>query len=574
MYPSEEGHPSYLLSKWQNVDIKESAKTNRQYTWKSFNFGGEKSKSSSPRRAFLLIMKNSTKNYFSDLSKWIGNFGVVPLLLFKAFLFLPILVFLLSLLFLVTLVLETIFQLLCARIFRCFTLSRPEWHIRNSINRKKLHTFGKLVKVPLYFVFMANAPIHGFSLEKSKFQDLTMEESKTMTLAKGEIKQLPGRGLTKFSIGNKEVISVKTLKREGDLLVKGLSLGHSNLYLWKKNRQKPEKWDLFVYSKRHHLGLKELSISFEKLGLESKIAAEKLFISGIISNSKDYRVLIDLFKKRSDIINLDRVELKGNFKKEVFTNFISSLSERSLLDLDCNIDRLFIKCQGAKSVSESIEDLKEKYLIQFKSENSLTIGKQFKITLTLQQYENSQGEAFEFGLQQVKGNLNQLLIEDPLALIRENQIHLKENSFKSQTLAHPILKGAFNSPIQVRIGQEINFLQSVNNGVATQSWRFAGLGIDITLKPHTQRVLISYKTNLSQPGENGITVNSQKSELIVALNEDTILFDIGFNVNHERKSQLPILGDIPLFGSLFSGRGKETSYKKILCLIKLEEIVI
>ncbi|MCR9206102.1 MAG: hypothetical protein NXH75_16075, partial [Halobacteriovoraceae bacterium] len=164
------------------------------------------------------------------------------------------------------------------------------------------------------------------------------------------------------------------------------------------------------------------------------------------------------------------------------------------------------------------------------------------------------------------------LISDPLALIRDNQISLKENQFKSQTLASPILKGRLQVPMTVRIGQEINFLQSVTNGIATQSWRFAGLGIDITLVPHTDRLLLKYKTNLSQPGEQGIAINSQKSELLVDLDREQVLFDIGFRVNHKRNRKIPYLGSIPIFGSLFQAKGREKSFKKVLCIVHIQEI--
>ena len=125
----------------------------------------------------------------------------------------------------------------------------------------------------------------------------------------------------------------------------------------------------------------------------------------------------------------------------------------------------------------------------------------------------------------------------------------------------------------MRLGQEIPFLQSVTNGVATQQWRFAGLAIDILLKPHTDRVLVEFKTNLSQPGERGISQNLQESSVLSTLNENQVLFDIGFNIKQKGRERMPFLSKIPLFGSLFQGRSKGETYKKILCLIHVEKVL-
>ena len=139
-------------------------------------------------------------------------------------------------------------------------------------------------------------------------------------------------------------------------------------------------------------------------------------------------------------------------------------------------------------------------------------------------------------------------------------------------MAHPVIKGRLNFPIKVRIGQQIPFLQSVANGVATQQWRFAGLSMDVKLAPFSNRLKVNYKTNLSRPRGGGISENLQESTVLVPLNKTVVLFDIGFRVNQKDLSQMPGISQIPMFGTLFKGEANHTSYKKILCLITIEEI--
>lgn len=511
------------------------------------------------------------ENYFSTLSRWIANLGVVPWLLFLAFLLLPAFAFLLSLLFFVTLVLETISQLLCAQMYCWFNYLRLSWHDLKFNNRKKLHTFKFLVKAPIYLSLIAYAS-HASPIEQTQsFQRLIETGSKSISLNKGELVQLSLRDIEKYSIGNKEILSAKKLSNENSLLLKANSLGQTYLYLWNKGK-KPKKIEIFVHSKRHLLPLKRLSWEINEIGLNASAREKTVTVSGRIETLEQYDSLLQIYRVNKKLLYLEQLDLNPQIRLKKFQELLLLLSQRKLLDLDCESHKLFIVCEASEEVQKSLGDLNEKFFLKFPSEISLSISRQFKISLTLHQFENSQGEAFEFGLQKIEGKLNSLLISDPLALIRDNQISLKENEFKSQTLAKPVLKGRLNTPMKVRIGQEINFLQSVTNGIATQTWRFAGLGIDITLVPHTDRILLKYKTNLSQPGEQGIAINSQQSELLLDLNQEQILFDIGFRVNHKRNQKIPYLSSIPIFGSLFQGKGREKSFKKVLCVVHVQEI--
>jgi Flp pilus assembly secretin CpaC len=513
------------------------------------------------------------ENYFSTLSKWIANLGVVPWLLFLAFLLLPIFTFLASLLFLVTLVLETISQLLCAQMYCWYNYSRFVWHNLKFNNRKKLHTFKFLVKGLLYLSLALNTSHASPSRKAQSFQRLISGEVRSLSLSKGEIVELPLRGIEKYSVTNKEVLTARAENSHSKLLLKAKSLGQTYLYLWEKGGR-VRKIEVFVHSKRHNLSLKKLSHQIETLGLETRVLEKKVIVSGTIENEQQYESLLHLRNSAEKKILIDernlKIEPKIRLKK--YQQLVEVLSERNLLDLDCNPQKVFIYCKGSNLIRESLVDLNQRFLLRFPNEKEIGISDQYQVSLTLQQYENAQGEAFEFGLQKIEGKLNHLLLSDPLSLIRENQISLKSTDFKSQTLASPILKGRLNRPMKVRIGQEINFLQSVTNGIATQSWRFAGLGIDITLVPHTDRILLKFKTNLSQPGESGISINTQESELLIDLDKEQVLFDIGFRVNHKRSTKIPFLGDIPLFGSLFKGRGNEKSFKKVLCIVHIKEI--
>jgi Flp pilus assembly secretin CpaC len=533
-------------------------------------------------------MKSFAKrNYFSAFSGWIENLGVVPLLLLRAFLLLPIFVFLAFLLFLVTLVLETIFQLLNVSFFYRILVKKVSklkllktktalWVTRypshKIINLQKLRHSPTLVKGLLLSMSLFFTTQRILGGPHTNFQTLNNDGIPIeITLTRGEIKKLTIPGLEKYARGNGEVLSVKAQGKEG-LLLKAKAIGHSDLVLWQKGRSSPLTTQVFVVRKNHQLELKQLGHSLHELGLEKKIIGEELYLEGTLKDKKSYRHFLNIYYKNPKKIVTNQLILESSLRRELYSNFLEDLAQEGLFKIPCSMEKLFIRCKVSRKLSKDLIALQRKYLIHWQDELFTLAARQYQVSLTLQQFENSQGKAFNFGLSKVEGQLGQILFHNPLSLIEENSIVLKEDQFRSQTLAHPILKGRLNSPMKVRIGQEIPFLQNVTNGVATQVWKFAGLGVDISLVPHSHRILVRYQTNLSRPDAQGISQNLQKSELLIELDKNTVLFDIGFRVKEKHRQQMPILGDIPLFGSLFAGQGHQNTYKKILCLIKVEEI--
>lgn len=504
-------------------------------------------------------MRERYQRYYSAFSGWIANLGVVPLLLLAAFLFFPILDFLFALLFLVTRVFETIFQLLST-----ITISGCKIFQINKIHN--LRTFPFLVKKELRLLllfFMAINSPYGLSSEN---------QGLIHTLAIGELIKVSASDLLKFTIGNAETARVKALPSEKSLLIKGSGLGQTDLLLWFKGKKEPIKHQIFVVQKSRYLRLKSLSQRVQKTGLKAQISGDRVMIRGVLKTRDDYRLLIQIRKKYSEEMDLHRVSLSSNLRLEVYGNFLTSLQDYDLIDLDCQLKRIFISCRGSQAIKKGLKNLEEDFLMTWPPEELLSLGKQYQITLTIQQFENSQGEAFDLGLSSIEGNIGELLIENPLSIIHKNTLQLQNSEFKSQTLAHPKLRGRLKRPIKVRLGQEIPFLQSVAQGVATQDWRFAGLGLDLNLIPHTERLILRFKTNLSRPGEQGINQNSQESEVLIELGKTQVLFDIGFRMNQESHKRLPFLSHIPIFGSLFSGKNAGETYKKILCLVLVEEI--
>jgi hypothetical protein len=518
------------------------------------------------------VINYGSKTYFSDFSRWIANLGVVPLLLLRAFLFWPIFTFLLALLFLVTLVLETIIQLRYVFSISKLTKQATRRLRHNFINLEVLPTSHFLVKGLLSIVLSFHVTLASNNVKNTTFQQLTSaNKSLGHTLTKGELIRVNFSGLTKFTVGNKEVLNVKSLEN-GDLLLKGVGLGFSDLLIWTRASSEPKKLEVFVIHKSQQLKIKQVLLQLKDLPLVHQIKGRSVHLFGELKDIENYHNLLAVYSRNLSLINISNVNLSVELSKKVYSSFLVKQSRYGLTKIKCSLKKIIIECETSKALAKKLKTLEKEFFISWQNEDLLTATRQYKVVFFLQQFENSKGEAFNFGLSKIDGQLSDILMKNPLALIDSNNIALNKENFKSETLAHPIIRGLLSQNIKVRLGQEIPFLQSVTNGVATQEWRFAGLSLDVILKPHSERLNVSYKTNLSTPGERGISKNLQESHLLIEKNQTVVLFDIGFKVNHNKKVGLPYLSEIPLFGSLFSGRAVNETYKKILCLIRIEEI--
>ncbi len=397
-----------------------------------------------------------------------------------------------------------------------------------------------------------------------------------INLAKGEIKELIWEPLTRYTIGNKEVLSVKVLKDQKKVLIKGKHLGLSDLVLWGKFNQR-RQIQVNIIDKRSHQKIHLLASRLKQLGLEAKVLDKSIFLTGEIKNSQQYATLIEFREEAKKInisLHLREVEISDSLERSIFTQFLKELMGLNLTMLECNPSGISIQCQefGDPSLDTSRDYLNQNFIIDWIPQRGSRAMKQYEVQLILQQFENQTGESFSLGLNRLEGSWEQILSDSPLTLIKSNKVHIEDSEFKTSTLARPKIIGRFGVPITVQVGQEILFTQNLGNNLATQQWKFAGLDIDINLSAVAEGILVKYKNGLSQPSGNTITKSSQSSSIIVEEGESKILFDIGFQMKKKDQSRFPGLSSIPLFGSLFKNNFSSTSYKNVLCIIKITEI--
>lgn len=406
-------------------------------------------------------------------------------------------------------------------------------------------------------------------MAKTKNQEL-------INLSRGEIKEIDWKPLSGFSVGNKDILSVKVVKGKSKLLIKGKSLGLSDLMLWGKGDER-RQIQINVIDKRSHQKVSRIASHIQQLGLYTQINDQNIHIEGRLNEYQNYLALVRLYSdaRESDVLlYTDQVEIDPKLERSVFAKFLSTLMQLNLTLLECSPKKLWIECEDIEdtSLKSSKTFLDKSYLIHWIPQAGGHTMKQFEVQLILQQFENQTGESFTLGLNRIKGNWEQVLSDSPLSLIKQNNIHIEDSEYKTSTLAQPKIIGRFHTPIKVQVGQEILYTQNLGNNMATQQWKFAGLDIDIQLTPMAKGILVKFSNSLSQPSGDSLTKSSQESSIIVEEGQSEILFDIGFQMKKNDESRFPGLSSIPLFGSLFKNKFISTSYKNVLCLIKITEI--
>lgn len=479
--------------------------------------------------------------YFS--STWIANLGVVPLFWFAAFLLLPILVFLLFLLLRVTRVLETISHSLTYL----------------SYGRKNLTSFSKYVKILILIASTCST------------QSVITKEIKV--LGKGEVVEITRSFLSKYNIGNNKVIKVKVLA-PGKLLVKGNQLGKSELLLWSKANNGPTRTTYHVISKAEKTTFDQISRIAEKANLKLSYSSTEYSLSGEIRQLYHYKLIVQLLKD-NQVINHQNLSMGPQLKKELLIELYDRSHNGQTDPLDCHFKRIKMICQydeGYQIPEGIISELQQNFILKLIPIN-LHRNRMFRAKLNIVKFESEHGRDFHLGLNQLEGNLLGLFNEGITSLIQNNQIKINEKDITVSTIAKPETIIRFDHPANIKIGAELPYISQGNQGAVNTEWKFAGLEVNLTLKPTGDMININYQTMFTRPTDNNsISGSRESSSGFVLPGKPLKLFDITYQNTGLEHSKLPYLSSIPLLGALFTNQSDQTRYKKVTAFLLLEEI--
>ena len=506
-------------------------------------------------------------NYFfsSTLSRWMENLGVVPLFLFSAFLFEPIFLSLFLLLFLVTAVFETIFSLL-------------SYHNRDWENDLSLTTLLNLSYLPIdklnvKILFILGSlylvPMHGQSALKKK------KKSHNILISIGEHKEIPAFNLQNFTVGNKDIISYKVSHVLRNILIKGKKLGFTELVTWDKNGKRIFK--IYVLSKKTHLKLLRTAETFQSINLKTELRGPLILTYGTLFNFSHFRLIHRLNKKHPDSFFF-KGSLSNSLQKELKNKILKALSLESEAGLKCEAKGFKFLCLypfDNKLSKQEIKRVSKFFNVSLIPKKRDTFHN-YLIKIKLLNLEKQDGSEFGAGLEGISGSLIDLYKSDFNRLLIQQKFYFKGRNLNLTILAEPESIIQTHSPLKIKIGSEIP-IQKINLPKDPfqphkYSWKFTGLDLNITLKPHKKGFLIDYIIKFSSPSSNStqsFSGNEESGRVKIFLNKPVKVFEIGLRSKSKENNFFPWLKEIPILGFFFENTTTVNHFKKISAVILL-----
>ncbi len=480
-------------------------------------------------------------SYF--LSSWIGNLGVVPLFLSLAFLFWPALTLLFFLLFSVTAVLETILYLLQTRLIQSGFLPSVKPYVKA----------GGAILV-IFFSF----PSTGLA---------------NLLISKGEHEELKTPQLTKFTLGNKEVLSAKYLPEKEIILIKGKRLGYSEMRYWNKKGE-VHRFGVYVLSKKEQLKLTHIADSLRNLGLEVSFKGPLVHATGTLETASSYKILKEIWQAYHSKVVL-QINLSSVLHREFLIELYRSFWDEYIEDVHCQREYVSFQCsygQGQSLSEGTVHKLKKKFILDILASKNFNSEQNYELHIKLYQLENIFGENIDLGLSQIEAGLHSFYNRDFNSILEKNKIFLSQRKLDLSILVDHKMILQLDRKGTIRMGTESSYNSETKEKI-TLGWKFSGLKIEMLLKKKGNYYNLKYKTSLTGPHNSKGSISGSHSSSQLSLKEHQVyqLFELGINSNDLSENSFPLLGQIPLLGILFKGKYEGSGHKKVVALIKVSK---
>ena len=394
--------------------------------------------------------------------------------------------------------------------------------------------------------------------------------AQTILLSIGQLKEIPVKNLSHYSVGNDNAISHKHLRKRKVLLFKGKRLGFSEVIVWSKGRKR-QRYRFYVIDRRRQLKILHLVEAFSGAGLKVHLSGPLVTVGGKIEDNNVHRLVKKLVSKNSEDIHVTatfsriyRNRLLGRIYKHLFDEYVDHF--------DCQVEGINILCRhpiGAGPSKKLKKFLVSNYFLTFIPIKKGGI-KNYRFKMKLIQMEKMDGGEFNFGLDRLEGGLMDLFNEGMGGILKKNKIFLNRHKIDFSTLAESRAILRIGHPLNLGVGAEIpykNFEDKIH-------WKFAGLEVKVELKEGKGGIHIFYSTKLSSVGNNSnkIIGSKESSSALIKVGHPLKLFEIIFRTIGGSESALPVLRKVPLLGKIFRSKSKNSNLKNITAVIILEEV--
>jgi len=280
--------------------------------------------------------------------------------------------------------------------------------------------------------------------------------------------------------------------------------------------------------------------------------------------------------KSKEIVNLLRTMLDI---KKIYTNDV--LNSITIRDSPDKI-KLAEKVISANDLKEG-EVILDVEILEISRSNALKYGWNFTpagLTASAEIKSSADSTDSSIALSELKGATNSNIFLTLPGVV----VNLIKQDSDAQTLANPRVRVLNNKKAQFHIGDTIPFqttaVQSTTIAATTASYEYKDVGIKLTIEPTIHlngTVTLKLELEISNLGDaidfgNGqkqYKVGKRKTDTTINLRDGETVIVGGLIKDEERKTRIkvPILGDIPIIGKLFSSADDGTIKTDILMSI-------
>jgi pilus assembly protein CpaC len=399
----------------------------------------------------------------------------------------------------------------------------------------------------------------------------------------GEQFSLKVRNLKKYSIGNRNIISARALRKKNKLLVKGKKAGYSDLIYW--TPRKTHNLRFQVIENLSTAKAAELLKDLQELeGVTSKLSGNQVLVRGRLLSVEDVNRFHEIYSLAPTLIR-NQSEISQETIAVAMNALFKKIRRQGHSQIQFQQEGRDIVMKGQVDSEEEkrkILRMTKRIWSPIRSQIKVTLKPSVLIRTRVYFLEVSHGRNQQFGLNwdEIAPDVFQFTDRGLQGAYRVSAaLEQHERKGRLRILAQPEVSFLSKEKAQVFAGGEIP-IRLISENSANIQWKPFGLNLKIQgLGANHHRIRLKIESEMSNinwadqvEGLPALSKSLVSSTLDFESGRPTFLSGLLKKIESKYRNGVPLLSRIPLLGLLFGSRSKKDSHSELV-LGLLPEIV-
>ncbi|MBF0265290.1 MAG: pilus assembly protein N-terminal domain-containing protein [Gammaproteobacteria bacterium] len=383
----------------------------------------------------------------------------------------------------------------------------------------------------------------------------------------------------RVAVGNGKLLS-SSITKEGQLILIAEGRGDTNIHIWLRNG-KERKLKVFVREKDTNRQIHEIKVALSNIkGLKIHTVGETIQISGNVESK--YKPIIEKLEKKYKFLNLVEYDSFGDTYQKIKMTLLNIIPG---LDISRIENSVIIKGEVEKKfqplISVVMEAFKGIQILNLTNEASVAQGKMINMAVKITEFGNN--DLNELGVNwqsQVDGAV--LSYSDGMGLFGmdyksqgiyqggyfgiasaiTSKINLLVANGDAVVLAEPHLSTYSGGNAEFLSGGELPIPVTDKDGSVTVEFKAYGILLKIhpyanakgQISAHVETEISSIDSSVTVNGIPGMKTRKTSTNVLMRDKETLVISGLVSNEISKDINKVPLLGDIPILGSLFSSK--------------------